>query len=57
MSVNSDSMDDKQQITAFADDIDRLIERYREEFDMTYAAVVGVLFMKAHLLCEEAGEQ
>ncbi len=50
-------MDDKQQIFAFADDIDRLVERYRSEFDMTYAAVVGVLFMKAQLLCGEAGER
>ncbi len=50
-------MDDKQQIFAFADDIDRLVERYRSEFDMTYAAVVGVLFMKSQLLCGEAGEK
>jgi len=50
-------MDDKQQIFAFAYDIDKLVERYRSEFDMTYAAVVGVLFMKAQLLCGEAGER
>lgn len=49
-------MDDKQQVFAFADDVDKLVERYRNEFDMTYAAVVGVLFMKAQLLCREAGE-
>jgi hypothetical protein len=49
-------MDDKQQIFAFADDIDRLVERYRSEFDISYASVVGVLFMKAQLLCGEAGE-
>lgn len=49
-------MTEGQQISAFADDVDRLVDRYRSEFDMTYAAVVGVLFMKAQLLCIEAGE-
>jgi hypothetical protein len=48
-------MNDKEQVVAFADDVDKLIDRYRDEFDMTYAAVVGVLFMKAQLLCREAG--
>lgn len=47
-------MDDKQQVAAFSDDVDRLVNRYRDEFDMTYAAAVGVLFMKAQLLCSEA---
>lgn len=50
-------MDDKQQIFAFADDLDRLVDRYRSEFDLTYAAVVGILFMKAQLLCGEAGDR
>jgi hypothetical protein len=50
-------MTDKEQITAFADAIDRLVEDYRAEFDLTYAAAVGVLQMKIHLLCEEAGER
>lgn len=50
-------MDDKEQVTAFAGDVDRLVDRYRSEFDMTYAAVVGVLFMKAQLLCFEASDR
>lgn len=50
-------MNHTEQITAFADDIDRLVERYRNEFDLTYASVIGVLFMKAHLLCNEAGDR
>lgn len=50
-------MDHQQQIFAFGDELDKLVERYRREFDMTYADVVGVLFMKAHLLCEEASHQ
>jgi hypothetical protein len=47
-------MTESQQIFAFSDDIDRLVDRYRTEFNITYASVVGVLFMKAHLLCDEA---
>lgn len=47
-------MNDKQQTQAFADDLDALVNRYRSEFDMTYAQVVGTLFMKAHLLCAES---
>ncbi len=47
-------MDDKEQVFHFGDDLDRLVDRYRQEYDMTYAAIVGTLFMKAHLLCGEA---
>lgn len=50
-------MSDQEQIFAFADDIDQLVQRYRDEFEMTYAAVVGVLFMKAQLLCSEAEDR
>lgn len=50
-------MDDREQIVAFSNDVDRLVDRYRDEFDMTYAAAVGVLFMKAQLLCEEAVDE
>lgn len=50
-------MDDKEQIQAFADDVDKLVERYRQEFDMTYAAVIGTLQMKVHLMCVEAGSR
>lgn len=47
-------MDAEAQIQAFAVDLDRLVDRYRDEFDITYAAVVGVLFMKANDLCRES---
>jgi hypothetical protein len=50
-------MDGREQIEAFAEDLDRLIERYRSEFDLTYAAVVGALTIKSHILCTEAAEQ
>ena len=47
-------MDDREQIKAFADDLDNLVNRYADEFDMTYAAVVGVLCMKINIMCHES---
>ncbi len=44
------------QTKAFADQLDRLIDRFRDEWDLEYATVVGVLTMKAHLLMNEAEE-
>jgi hypothetical protein len=42
------------QTQQLSDDLDRLIERYRDEYDVTYATVVGVLMMKVWLLNEES---
>src|SRR5687768_1848922 len=50
-------MTEKEQTDHFADDIDALVNRYRSEYDMSYAAVVGVLAMKMHLLCAEAARR
>lgn len=47
-------MSPAEQITAFAAALDKLVDNYRHEFDLPYAAVVGVLHLKAHLLCAEA---
>lgn len=47
-------MSDKEQTDAFADDLDKLVERYRLEFEITYAIVIGALHLKAHLMCAEA---
>lgn len=49
-------MTDKEQTDAFADDLDKLVERYRSEFQITYAQIVGVLQIKAWLVCQEAYE-
>lgn len=49
-------MTDKEQTDHFANDIDSLVERYRSEYEISYAAVVGVLQMKIHLICKEAAE-
>lgn len=46
-----------EQTSAFAKDIDKLVHRYREEFDLNYASAIGVLFMKAHALSEESAEE
>lgn len=50
-------MTNNEQTNAFADDIDKLIERYRQEFEMTYAQIVGVLHMKSWLLRDEASQR
>lgn len=47
-------MDRAESVRRLADEIDRLIDYFRDEYDITYAAAVGVLFMKAHLLANEA---
>lgn len=36
-------MTQAQQIQSFSDDLKRLIDRYRSEFDLTVAGAVGVL--------------
>ena len=45
------------RVEHLSDEIDRLVDRFRMEYEMTYAEAVGVLFMKAQLLCEEAEEE
>lgn len=47
-------MTEGEQITHFANDLDKLVDRYRAEYDLTFASVVGVLQMKSHLMCMEA---
>lgn len=36
-------MDSTEQINAFSEDLARLLERYSDEFDLSYAAIIGVL--------------
>lgn len=49
-------MTEREQITHLSNEIDKLINRYRDEYDLSYAAVVGILQMKSHLLMSEAAE-
>jgi hypothetical protein len=50
-------MTDREQLDHFANDIDNLIDRYSDEYDMSYAMVVGVLEMKINSLCREASKR
>lgn len=49
-------MSREEQQNAFGDALDRLIERFRDEFELTYADVTGVLSLKLHFMCQEAYE-
>jgi len=49
-------MSPTDQIIALESDLNKLIDRYRMEFEMPYAAVIGVLQLKVVLLCNEAAK-
>jgi len=51
------SMDEKTQIGCFDEDLDRLIQRYGDEFDMSLAAMVGTLSIKIHELVSNSMDQ
>jgi hypothetical protein len=46
-------MSPAEQAEAFSRDLDRLVDRYREEFDLLVVTAVGILFNKARTLSEE----
>jgi len=50
-------MDEKDQIGCFDDDLDRLLQRYSDEFDMSLAAMVGTLQIKIHELVANSIDQ
>ena len=50
-------MSENDQIKQFSDELDAMVNRFRSEYDLTYASIVGVLQMKSFLLCEEASER
>lgn len=50
-------MTDKEQTFAFGHELDNLVDRFRSEFEMTYASIVGTLVMKTVLLCDEASNE
>lgn len=50
-------MTDKEQTDHFANELDALVDRFRSEYEMSYAVVIGTLQMKIHLLCNEAEER
>jgi hypothetical protein len=44
----------QENINAFSDEIEKVINRFRDEFDLPYAAAVGVLHIAAERLSREA---
>ena len=48
-------MTDREQLEAFANDIGSLVYRYRDEFDLTVAAMVGVLECAKYDIMDCAG--
>ncbi len=49
-------MTDREQIAAFEADLDKLVSRYCQEFEISVAGAIGVLEMKKHRLIAEALE-
>lgn len=47
-------MSDKEQLQHFADDLDKLVDRYRDEYEISFGAIIGALQLKSYLLCQEA---
>ena len=45
--------DDAEQIRHFQKELDKLIYRYRKEYDITYASLIGILFACAQLMVDE----
>jgi len=50
-------MSPADQTKTFANDLHALIDRYRSEFDITYAQVIGGLAMQTHATTAEALHQ
>lgn len=46
-------MNHDDQTAAFADELDKLVERFAIEFDLSSAAAVGVLMMKVRLIQDD----
>lgn len=49
-------MTKESQVEHLSDELDRLIERFRLEYDLAYSDVLGVLQFKVYTLCKEAVE-
>lgn len=47
-------MDQREQIGKFSEAVEAVIDLYRKEYDLSYAAAIGVLQIKIVLLASEA---
>lgn len=52
--MSEESRKENEAITHFGNEIDKLVERFRMEYEIAYASVIGVLFTKAHIMVNEA---
>ncbi len=50
-------MTPEEQSECFCEELDVLVNRYVEEFDLPYIDVVGALEMKKHEICAMAKEE
>lgn len=50
-------MTSREQLKAFSNELDKLVDRFGEEYDLSYAQIIGTMQYKVHLLCEQAGEE
>ncbi len=47
-------MDISEQIEQFENEVERVVARFRQEYSLPYACMVGSLTIKAHELAAEA---
>lgn len=47
-------MERDTQIDAFENEIEKVIARFRQEYQIPYASLIGVLQLKQYELCKEA---
>lgn len=47
-------MSESEQTQHFANELDALVNRFRAEYSLTYASLLGALYLKAHMLCQES---
>jgi len=47
----------RKQIEAFDVELNALITRTAQEYDLSYASVIGVLQLRIHTLCKDAEEE
>lgn len=50
-------MNQQEQTSAFCNDLDKLVDRYAKEFDLTYASVIGCLQLKIFEICQQAYDE
>jgi hypothetical protein len=51
---NGVNMEPSEQADRFCDDLDKLIDLYRREYELTYTPIISALEFKKHTLIQEA---